>query len=87
MILDDIRQWSAQHPDELSMKLFVDTKAAAIPDAGDIRTGRIGTKVINQTRSERGLVTRASFFEWVRRKTPGIDETKKALFVVCGPES
>jgi hypothetical protein len=86
MILDDIRQWSEQHPDELSMKLFVDTKGAAIPDA-EVRTGRIGTKVINQTRSERGLMARASLFEWLRGKTPGIDETKKALFVVCGPES
>ncbi|KAG8901270.1 hypothetical protein FRB99_005419 [Tulasnella sp. 403] len=83
MIMDDLRSWAKEYPDELSLKIFVDSKGT---DTSNLVTeGRIDGTSIEQVREERRLVDYKTWLGW-RRGSPRLAAEKKVLFVVCGPE-
>ncbi|KAG9005379.1 hypothetical protein FRB90_010401 [Tulasnella sp. 427] len=86
IILDDLRKWANEHPERLSLRLFVDRRQGDANDALDIRRGRINEESIQAVRKERKLAKEQTWLEWLRGTATGPDRSKKVLFVVCGPE-
>ncbi|KAG9041622.1 hypothetical protein FS837_012020 [Tulasnella sp. UAMH 9824] len=85
-ILDDLRMWARDHPDRLSLRLFVDPKKGDPGDSAGVHPGRIDAQTIQEVRQERKLVKQPTWLEWLRGTATGPDRNKKVLFVVCGPE-
>lgn len=84
-ILDDIQGWAASHPDELTVRLFVDPKGDA-QTSSTVVPRRIDSEAIEDIRKERGLLQRVSLIDWLRGRPAEKNEQKKVLFAVCGPE-
>ncbi|KAG8863811.1 hypothetical protein FRB96_007648 [Tulasnella sp. 330] len=84
VILDDLKSWAAQYPEEFTLKTFVDRKGDA--SGVEATEGRIDVRSIDQTRHERGLMKQPSWLEWLRGVKGKREHQKKVLFVVCGPE-